>query len=60
MPKNPVTPVVKFVAKHRVALAVTATAIVMAKLNQSVIQQHNDFLKEHNLYETFYTPTEED
>ena len=56
MPKNPVVPVRNFVAKHRVAIAITATFVLTASLNRKAIQQHNDFLKEHNLFEAFYLP----
>jgi len=44
----------KFVAKHKVALAVTTTAVICLALNRTALAQHNDFLKEHDLYEEFY------
>lgn len=46
----------KFVADHKVAIAVVVTALVAVKINQIALKDHNDFLKEHNLYEKFYTP----
>lgn len=46
----------KFVARHKTALAVTATAAIAVVVHTKVVGQHNDFLKEHGLYETFYTP----
>jgi len=44
----------KFVAKHKVAIAITGTAAVCLYLNRLALTQHNDFLKEHDLYEAFY------
>lgn len=49
----------KFVSDHRVAIAVIITTAVCVKLNRVALQQHNDFLKEHDLYETYYTPEED-
>ncbi len=37
------------------ALVVTTTTTVMMRAG---LAQHNDFLKEHNLYEAFYTLNE--
>lgn len=48
----------KFVANHKVAIAVVITTIVCVKINRTAIVQHNDFLKEHNLYEAFYATEE--
>jgi hypothetical protein len=45
-----------FVARHKVAIAVTATAAVCYKVHSAAISQHNEFLKEHGLFEQFYTP----
>jgi len=44
----------KFVADHRVALAVTATTIVLSAAHIKIIAQHNEFLAEHDLLDTFY------
>lgn len=49
----------KFVAKHKTKLAVAATVTGALVLHSKVVGQHNDFLKEHDLYDAFYT-TEED
>jgi hypothetical protein len=49
----------KFVARHKTALAVTATATIALVVHTKVVGQHNDFLKEHGLLEKFYI-TEED
>lgn len=46
----------KFVADHKVGLAVVVTTFVCVAINREAIREHNDFLKEHNLYEKFYTP----
>lgn len=50
------TPVRNFVRKHKVAIAVTATVIVMGGINRLALKQHDEFLKEKGLYEEFYTP----
>jgi hypothetical protein len=44
----------KFVYTHRIAVAVALTAVLVAKANNTALQQRDDFLKEHDLYETFY------
>lgn len=44
----------KFVADHKVAFSVTATALACLSLNRFALRQHNDFLKEHDLYVKFY------
>lgn len=49
----------KFVAKHKVAIAITATAVTCLSINRYALRQHNDFLKEHNLYEEYYAPEDE-
>lgn len=48
-----------FVAKHRVAIAVVGTSIVWIKIMATAAEQHNEFLKEHGLYEKFYDTGEE-
>lgn len=45
-----------FVVKHKTALTVAATTTVCFVVHRVAINQHNDFLKEHGLYEQFYTP----
>ena len=42
--------------RHKVVIAVTATAAICFAINRMAIKQHNEFLKEHDLYEEFYTP----
>lgn len=48
-----------FVADHKTALAVTATAAICIAINRMVLKQHDDFLREHDLYDAFHTMTEE-
>lgn len=56
--KNPLVSAKNFVAKHRVALAITATAVTCLAVNQRALKQHNEFLKEKGLYDEFYwTPS---
>lgn len=54
--------VVRHKTKIAVTAAVVATATVSIALNRSAIKQHDDFLKEHDLYDKFYAvdlyPTE--
>jgi hypothetical protein len=57
--ETPVNRFKNFVARHRVALAVTATAVTCLALNQHAIRSHNEFLREHDLYNEFYTPEDE-
>lgn len=57
--KNKAIATKNFVAKHRVAIAVTGTAAACLYLNRRAMSQHDEFLKEKGLYEEFYTPEEE-
>lgn len=56
--KNPVTAVKNFVVKHETAITISATAIVttfvVAGIVRTGFQQHNEFLKQHGLFEEFY------
>lgn len=45
----------KFVVDHKVAVAVVITTVVLVSINRQALREHNDFLKEHNLYEEFYS-----
>ena len=54
--KNKLTSTKNFVKKHRVAIAVTGTAATCLYLNYRAMEMHNEFLKEHGLYDQFYTP----
>lgn len=52
------TPVRDFVERHKVAIAVTATATACLVLNRIALRQHDEFLRDHDLYDEFYTPEE--
>lgn len=54
------TPVRDFVNRHKVAIAVTATAATCLVLNRIALKQHDEFLKEHDLYDEFYTPNDDE
>lgn len=58
--KNKLATAKKFVSDHRVAIAVTATATLLIATHVRVIAGHNEFLKEHELFDEFYAMTEED
>lgn len=47
-----------FVRRHKVGLAVTATALACFALNQAALKQHNEFLAEKGLLDEFYSPEE--
>lgn len=49
----------KFVRDHKTTLAVTATTIVLTAVHIKIIDNHNEFLKEHDLLDTFYSFDEE-
>lgn len=50
----------KFVAAHKVAIAVTATSAFWIAVNRSSLEQFNVFLKENGLYEKFYFVPEDE
>lgn len=52
--KNIVAPTIKFVANHKVAIAVVATTVVCIALNKTALKQHDNFLKEHGLFDEYY------
>lgn len=56
---KPVRSTVKFVKKHRVAIAVTLTAALAVKWQMNSQAHFAEFLKEHNLLEEFYSTFEE-
>lgn len=47
-----------FVSKHRVAIAVTLTAVLAVKLQMRTAREFNEFLKEHNLFDEYYALNE--
>ena len=44
----------KFVSDHKVAIATIATAAVCLKLNRMALRDHDEFLKENNLFDKYY------
>jgi hypothetical protein len=52
---NPVRHPVKFVRRHKVAIAIVTTAAICIAINRQALGQHNDFLKEIGQYEAFHT-----
>jgi len=52
--KNKIAAAKKFIADHKVAIAITGTAASCLYLNRVALRQHDDFLKEHDLYDEFY------
>lgn len=46
----------EFVVRHKTKIAVAATAATCIAIHVTVIKQHNDFLKEHDLFEKYYNP----
>jgi len=49
-----------FVEKHKVAITVVATSTVWYGINRLALKQHDEFLKEHDLYDKFYTPSDDE
>ncbi len=49
-----------FVNRHKVAITVVATSTVWYALNRMALKQHDEFLKENDLYDEFYLPTDEE
>ena len=46
-----------FVKKHRVAIAIVGTTAVWTTLHYRYnVKELNEFLKEHNLFDEYYTP----
>lgn len=58
--KNPVRPTVNFVKKHRVSIAVTATSIFWMYVMSKSAASFNEFLKENDLFDTYYAMSEID
>jgi hypothetical protein len=54
--KNKLIATKNFVARHKVAIAVVGTAGTCIYLNRMALAQHDEFLREHGLYDQFYTP----
>lgn len=47
-----------FVQRHKVAITVIVTSACWITINRLAFKSHNDFLKEHDLYDEYYTPEE--
>jgi hypothetical protein len=54
--KKTVVSTKNFVVRHKTAVAVAVTATVLTVINRKALDQHDEFLKEHGLYNEFYTP----
>jgi len=46
------------VNRDRILIGTTVTAVSLAVIMRIGLVQHDDFLKEHNLYEAFYELSE--
>lgn len=44
-----------FVADHKVGIAITVTALAGLALNKRTANVYDEFLKEHDLYDAFWT-----
>jgi hypothetical protein len=44
----------KFVVANKVELAVATTLAVCVVVHCRIIKEHNDFLKEHDLFDAYY------
>ncbi len=54
--KKTVVSTKKFVRNHKTATAFLAGAVIGITINRKAVGEHDSFLKEHGLYEAFYTP----
>jgi len=54
--KDKLTSIKNHVAKHRGKYGVAFGLSVGIALNRLALVQHNEFLKEHGLYDEFYAP----
>lgn len=53
--KNTLKSTKNFVLKHRVAVAVTLTSLVWLSLQRNVAKDFNQFLKDHDLFDEYYS-----
>ena len=44
-----------FVVAHKTGIALVAGTAIGLAVNRAAIKSHNEFLKEHDLYDTFYS-----
>lgn len=58
---NPVVTLANFVKRNerRILIATTVVSTTAAVVMRTGIAQHNEFLKEHGLYDQFYALTDE-
>jgi hypothetical protein len=54
--KKTVVSTKNFVARHKTAVAVTVTVLVLQAANRKAWNLADEFLKEHDLYNEFYHP----
>ena len=57
---HPIVRTKKFFADHRVGIAVTLTALVALKLNKLALKDHEDFMAENGILESYYTLEDEE
>ena len=59
--QSPVTTVKNFIVKRKTPILITvaATSVALNVLQARGISAHNEFLKQHDLYEQFYDLTPE-
>lgn len=59
--KNKMTSIKNFVARNQTKILTTALVVTttIAVVEQIGVREHNQFLKDHDLYEAYYTPEEE-
>jgi hypothetical protein len=59
--KNPVRIGQTFVVRNKtkIVVAVAATAVVVIAAQRAGLNQHNEFLKEKNLFDEYYAPQED-
>jgi len=58
---SPVAATINFVKRNerRILITTTVLSTTAAVMMRSGIAQHNEFLKQHDLYDEFYTLTED-
>lgn len=55
-----VNPVKTFLVRHKTKIAVAATAVTCLAVNRLSHASKDEFLKEHDLYDEYYTVTDEE
>jgi hypothetical protein len=49
----------KTVSKHKTTIAVVATALTCYAIQRQTVRDWNGFLRENDLYDAYYFPTED-